>query len=68
MTMSFSHFKTKLSRAFYLLGVVVLNIKGVVVGLVVVVVVVKHWKTVLSMLPSTPHIAVMQFPRPSVVL
>lgn len=41
MTMSFSYLKTKLSWAVYLLGGVVLNIKGVVVGLVVVVVV-KH--------------------------
>lgn len=46
-------------------GPVVLNTKGVVVGLGVVVV--KHTVMVLFMVPFSPHSAVIQFPRPSVV-
>lgn len=42
-----------------------LNTKGVVVGLGVVV---KQAVIFLIMFPFSPHIAVMQFPRPSVVL
>lgn len=44
----------------------VVNVKGDVVGLGVVVV--KHTVVVLVMVPLAPHTAVMQFPRPSVVL
>lgn len=42
-----------------------LNTKGVVVGLGVDV---KQVVIFLIMFPSSPHTAVMQFPRPSVVL
>ena len=54
---------------FPLPGVVfiaVLNLKGVVVGTAVVVV--KHGKMFLIMVPFGPHTAVMQCPNPSVVL
>lgn len=43
-----------------------LKVKGVVVGLGDVVV--KHRLMVLFMVPLIPHWAVMQFPKPSVVL
>lgn len=51
--------------------VVVLAVTVVVIGAVVVkpgVVVVKHGYMSLVMLPSGPQVAVMQLPRPSVVL